>query len=114
MDSVAFDTAFYAHLNNEPKCQALLQRAVRYANHRGNRVIWVVAKDQSDELKGLNAQQRQAKPQRWLQAHDKDTNGIPGLLPLAQGLPLRLAQPVDKKLQLFKKHKMHLVFLDPA
>ena len=37
------------------------------------------------------------RKERWLEFHDRYTNGIPGLLPLVVDLPIRFTEAIDKK-----------------
>ena len=87
-----FDSALYAHPNNEPKYQAVLVRARSFAIVQGRTVSWVLARDKSEELSRLDSDKRREKAIRFWQRHDMDTKGIPGLLPLVEGLPTRLTE----------------------
>jgi len=102
-----FLEAPYVHQNNEPKYHALLVRAVEAAKRAENKprhVVWVVAKDvpRNPEEFDVSPEQLQKKRCRWLQLHDQQTAGLPGLLPLYKGLRARVTERLSKKLHLFK------------
>ena len=77
-------------------------RAERYGIKHELPILWMLAEDASDELRGLSPQDLQDKRVRWLQRHDKDTHGIIGVMPLIHDLPVRLTETIDKKLKLFR------------
>lgn len=61
-----FGSALYVHPNNEPKCQAVLDRARRFALVAGRIVSCVLVLDKSDELSRLESDQRREKTVRFV------------------------------------------------
>ena len=45
---------------------------------------------------------------RWLQYHDRDTNNLPGMLPLAIGMPVALTEHLDRGKQLLRGSVGHV------
>ena len=82
--------------NNDAKYQINKDRAMAYARHAKTPLEWSVAQDTAG-AEALQAQvcDKEAKI-RWLQYHDMDTQGLPGMLPLAIGMPVALTQHVDR------------------
>ena len=61
-----FDSALYIHPNNEPKYQAVLDRARSFARVQKRTVSWVSAQDKCEELSRLSGDQRREKTIRFL------------------------------------------------
>ena len=82
--------------NNDAKYQINKDRAMAYARHAKTPLEWSVAQDTAG-AEALQAQvcDKEAKI-RWLQYHDMDTEGLPGMLPLAIGMPVALTHHVDR------------------
>ena len=102
-----FLDAPYVHQNNEPKYHALLTRALEHAkrNEEGvKHVLWVVAKDKPHDAPEFRISKDllDKKRARWLQLHDQQTGGIPGLFPLYKGLRMRTTERISKKLKIWK------------
>ena len=53
-----FDSALYVHPHNEPKYQAVLDRARSFALAQGRTLTWVLAQDKSEELSRLDSDER--------------------------------------------------------
>ena len=91
----------YIHKNNEPKYHVMLSRAVEYAKRCEDgpkKILWVVAKDDpvhNAEI-AVSKTQLEKKRQRFLQFHDQQTAGIPGLLPMYLGLPARVTEKLSR------------------
>ena len=60
----------------------------------------------------MSAEQLQKKRCRWLQLHDQQTAGLPGLLPLYQGMRLRVTERLSKKLSILKHAPCTLIGWD--
>ena len=102
-----FIDAPYVHQHNEPKCHALLLRAVENAKRGGStpaHILWVVAQDAPTNPAEVASSpaEMQRKQQRWLQYHDQMTAGIPGLLPLYLGMRARVTEKISKTLGILK------------
>ena len=99
-----FDAAPYIHPYNLPKYFALQLRAVEFAKQRNLCVNWVVARDapRHRDDQALSTEALDQKRKVWLTYHDQQTAGIMGLLPLIQGLPVRLTETINKGLKLYK------------
>jgi hypothetical protein len=106
-----FAHAPYVHPFNAPKYHAQQLRALNYAKAVDRRLLWVVAHDWpvagGDEA--LSGETLEKARRRWLQLHDKSTNGIMGLLPLVRGMPVCLTATEDDKAGAFKNAKGELV-----
>ena len=100
----AFSDAPYIHPYNVPKYLASSLRAVQFARNRQLQVLWVRA--MGVPLTGDNASLRgpqlHAARLRWLQLHDRQTGGIPGLFPLVKDLPLQFTTTYDREAGQFK------------
>ena len=100
----AFSDAPYIHPYNVPKYLASSLRAVQFARKRQLQVLWVRAVDLpvAGEDTSLRAAQLNAARLRWLQLHDRQTGGIPGLFPLVKDLPLQFTTTYNRDVGLFK------------
>ena len=93
-----FLSAPYIHRNNVPKYHAMLLRAEEHAKRTHNFRIWFAAQDtpcNPAEI-GKNPEQVKAKLARFLQFHDQQTEGIPGLCLLYPGLQMRVTAKIMK------------------
>ena len=79
-----FSVAPYVHPFNAPKYHAQQLRALNFAKSTSKQLLWTVAYDipAATEDASLSKEQLQATRERWLQLHDKQTAGMPGLFPL--------------------------------
>ena len=102
-----FDAAPFVCLHNVPKHAAFLRRAQVFAEERSLVLNWVKAHDSPlhRDDQALGREQLDAKRFRWLSFHDQHTAGILGLMPLVKGLPVRLSDSVDRRLNLFKHRR---------
>jgi hypothetical protein len=57
----------------------------------------------------LNEEQLHTKRCMWLGRHDQDTAHLTSLLPLVQGLPLRLTETVNRQLRLYRGRRCRLL-----
>ena len=96
-----FLSAPYVHQNNAPKYHAMLVRAVEEAK-RGEggpkHILWVRAQDTPHNPKEIAATPEKVdkKRDRFLQFHDQQTAGIPGLFPMYRGLKARVTEKIAK------------------
>ena len=102
--SEPFVSAPYIRFYNQPKYHALQLRALRFARAHSRRVRWVQARDKplAKEDKAASREALAHKRNQWLQKHDQDTAGIPGLFPAVRGMPIRFTATVDREKQIFK------------
>ena len=84
-----FLEAPYLHQFNCPRYHAMLLRAVEWAKRGSDRpkqILWMQAQDEPANPKDLGRTDLEINRElnRFLQRHDQDTAGIPGLTPLCQ------------------------------
>ena len=48
-------------------------------------------------LDQMKKDKEESRKEKWLQKHDRDTGGIPGLLPLVLDLPIRFTEALNKQ-----------------
>ena len=87
-------SASFIHKNNEPKYHAMLLRAHEQAKTRRQHVLWFAAVDTPEnpaEIVKTPAELKQ-RLQRFLQLHDQQTAGIPGLNILYEGMQARVTE----------------------
>ena len=70
-------------------------------------MLWVIAADKAltRDDKPLSAERQQQRKEDWLQLHDQATQGIPGLLPLVRGMPVRFTETTDREKAIFKNSR---------
>ena len=96
-----FLSAPYVHQNNAPKYHAMLLRAVEHAKRGAEgpkHILWVRAQDTPHNPKEVAATPAKVdqKRDRFLQVHDQQTSGIPGLLLMYVGLKVRVTEKLQK------------------
>ena len=96
-----FLSAPYVHQNNAPKYHAMLLRAVEHAKRGAGgpkHILWVRAQDTPHNPKEVATTPAKVdqKRDRFLQYHDQQTSGIPGLLPMYVGLKARVTEKIAK------------------
>ena len=96
-----FLDAPYVHQNNQPKYHAMLLRSVEWAKRHGPQplqILWITAYDEALNNRdiGKTDQEVRNKLTRFLQFHDQQTEGIPGLFPLYEGLRVRVTEKIKK------------------
>ncbi len=98
-------SAPFIHKNNEPKYHANLLRANEQAKTERKYTLWFAATDIPENPAQIvkTPSRQQQRLQRFLQFHDQQTAGIPGLNVLYEGMQARVTEKLVK-------HK-HLVFL---
>ena len=92
---------------NVPKYFAVHLRAEEFAKAHGRTIHWMVARDVPlfHEDRSLPLEELNKKLAKWLQRHDQDTAHISSVLPLVEGLPVRLTETVDRKRRLYKTRR---------
>ncbi len=84
----AFLDAPFVHPVRNPTNHAQRLRAIHFARGRESRILWTVALDNRVNSDG----HRIGNQESWLTKMDRDTAGLPGLLPLILDLPIRFTQ----------------------
>ena len=112
-----FLEAPYVHKYNVPKYHALLLRAVEFAKRGGvtpKHILWVVAQDtpHNPHEIAVSTAQMERKRTKWLQFHDQKTSGLPGLLPLYEGMPARVTERISAKFHILKHSPCKVVGWD--
>ena len=96
-----FRSAPYIHQNNVPQYHVMLLRAVEEAK-RGfaapKCILWFRAQDTPHNPKEIASTPERVdrKRDRFLQFHDQQTAGIPGLFPMYKGLRARVTEKIAK------------------
>ena len=96
---------FVHSLINAAKYIAANLRAKWVAATQNKTLLWVIAQDTPlFQMDTNDPKQVRARRENWLQRHDQATGGVVGLLPLLQGMPIRITQtlPQLKELGLYK------------
>ena len=98
-----FDRAAAIYARNVPKYFTIQLRAREYAKLNQKELAWVQAKDvpKFQEDRALAPDELRKKLAGWLERQDQETSNIMGLLPLVEGLPVRLTQTIDRARQLY-------------
>ena len=69
-------------------------------------MLWVVAYDKLlNDDQPTRPGQAEVRRDKWLERHERDTNGLPGILPLVLDLPMRFTESPNreaKELGIFK------------
>ena len=102
-----FAGAPFVHPFNAAKYVVSQQRAIRFAQTHRRILLWVVAHDKpkTAEDAALKGSALQARRERWLRLHDKQTAGIMGLFPCVRDLPVRFTETVDREKGIFKNSR---------
>ena len=89
-----FLSAPFIHKNNEPKYHAMLLRAAEQAKTDRKYTLWFAAIDTPDNPAQIvkSPGQLQHRLQRFLQFHDQQTAGVPGLNILYEGMQARVTE----------------------
>ena len=90
--------------SNVPRYFAMLLRARESARHTGRRLTWCFARDVPLCVgdREFPRDQLNAKLKRWLGRHDQGTAHLASILPLVQGLPVRLTESIDRRRKLYR------------
>ena len=83
-----FVDAPFVHPLRNPTNHAQRLRAIHFARERQHRVLWTLAYDRRVSNDG----HRSINQESWLMKMDRDTAGMPGLLPLILDLPIKFTQ----------------------
>ena len=99
-----FVDALYVLANNVPKYNAIMVRSEEFAKRHQEQILWVVAKDNPYNFsnRGLSSDANESQIIKWLQEHDMKSSGLPGMLPLIAGLPVRLTDTISRTSRLHK------------
>ena len=90
-----FMDAPFVHPLRAPSYHAQHLRSIHFARVRQRRLLWIPAFDKLlTHEEALQPGQLERRQNRWLEYHERFTNGIPGLLPLVLDLPVRLSPAV--------------------
>ena len=86
------------HPFRHPYYHATQLRAIVFAKSKQRRLLWVTAHDKilTNNL-SLTKEKEELRKERWLDFHDRYTNGIPGLPPLVVDLPIRFTEAIDER-----------------
>merc|ERR1711904_131204 len=102
-----FLSAPFIHKNNEPKYHAMLLRAHEQAKSLRKHVLWFAAVDTPENPSQIVKTPAKLKQrlQRFLQFHDQQTAGVPGLNLLYEGMLARVTEKrVKNKNVVILKH----------
>ena len=90
--------------NNVPKYSAVHRRTRDHAQQNDKRIAWTTCIDiplfQDDRC--LPVEKLDEKRRRWLERHDQSTTHLTSILPLAEGLSLRLTDTLGHKRRLYR------------
>ena len=91
-------SAPFIHKNNEPKYHAMLLRASEQAKTDRQHTIWFAATDTPENPASIvtNPAKLKQRLERFLQFHDQQTAGIPGLNILYEGMRARVTEKLVK------------------
>ena len=106
-----FSDAPCVHPFNAPKYHAQQLRASNYAKSTSKQLLWTVAYDipLAAEEATLSKDELEPMRERWLQLHDKQTAGMPGLLLLVQNLPMYFTATESREEGVFKNSRATLI-----
>ena len=89
--STAFADALFVHPYNAPKSRILTLRAANAAANAGKQLLWVVARDvpltRGDACRSKESLAHAR--QNWLMYPENKTGGVPGVLPIFEGMRAR-------------------------
>ena len=79
-------------------------RSLQFASLHQRQLLWVRAMDQpvGEDDQKLHGDQLQQARRRWLQLHDQQTGGVPGVFPLVLGLPVQFTCTYAREDHIFK------------
>ena len=85
-----FTDAPFVHPFRAPSYHAQHLRSIAFAKNNNRKLLWVTAFDKFVNAdNSWKSEQGQQRKEKWLEYHERFTNGIPGLLPLVLDLPIR-------------------------
>ena len=82
--------------NNDIKYESSKRRAKLIAQKKKEPILWAAAKDVPSHSALAECPSILQKKVEWLTKHDKETGDLPGMCPLVHGLPVMLADHVDR------------------
>ena len=95
--------------NNDARAEINKHRAQAFAAKRGLQLLWNFAQDQIPlELLATDPHLAQRKVE-FLQRHDRECGDLPGLVPLALGMPMLLSDHIDRPKLLLRGCLCHVV-----
>ena len=94
-----FVSAPFIHKNNEPKYHAMLLRAAEQANTDRKYTLWIAARDIPENPTQIakTPEKVPQRLQRFLQYHDQQTAGVPGLNIVYEGMQARVTEKLVKR-----------------
>ena len=105
-----FDKALGLYAHNVPRYYALVYRSCMYARANNLRLHSCIAQDIP-----LHREDRDLSPDRlhdtrckYVKSHDQATSNISSIVPLVNGLPLRLADTVNRALGLYRGRRVRI------
>ena len=85
-----FADAPFVHPFRAPSYHAQHLRSIAFAKTRQQKILWITAFDKFiNSGKAWTSENSQKRKERWLEYHERFTNGIPGLFPCVVDLPVR-------------------------
>jgi hypothetical protein len=111
LQSKPFDVAPALYAFNVPRYFTTLLRARQFARTNNLTLSWCYARDipLHREDRDLLPEQLDEKRCKWLEQHDQNTGHIASQTPLAQNLPIRLTDAVDRDLSLWRGRRGNIV-----
>ena len=106
-----FDIAPALYAYNVPRYFTLLLRARQFAKTNKTTLSWCYARDiplHRDD-RDLPSEKLYLKLCRWMERHDQQTAHIASQVPLAENLPIRLADAVDRRLGFWRGRRGKIV-----
>ena len=101
-----FTDAPFVHPFRAPSYHAQHLRSVHFARARQQHLLWIVAHDKLlNHDRPVRPGQTETRRERWLEYHERFTNGIPGLLPLVLDLPVRFTDSPNPEAKEFSIYK---------
>ena len=91
-----FVEAVAIYANQDIRCHVGKQRASLWAKGNKEQLLWVAARDRPVHGAEQKRPYRVEDKIRWLGYHDKECGNLPGWLPLARGMPVALADHLDR------------------
>jgi hypothetical protein len=87
-------SAPFIHKNNEPKYHAMLLRAAEHAKAARSYILWFQAIDTPENPAQIvdKSENLGKRLQRFLQLHDQQTAGLPGLNIMYEGMKARVTE----------------------
>ena len=94
--SAAFQHAVAIFSTNDVKYHVNKLRARQWAQQKQERVHFAIARDMASAAVLREKGDLKEEKLVWLQRHDKECNGLYGVLPLAIGMPVRATDHLDR------------------